>query len=160
MDSKVTINLGKLSQILAVVGSSSYEVEHILTAVKSLSTSPDITNEPKSQDPLPCQIPEDIDNLGITSDGKQPKIEEVSGDPLCTSKINQSEEGDLHDMMKEGEYQDYFESWFQEVTILQRPFLQHLLLQKQVSELVLHIQVIIAKACYKKDLPILVPSHS
>ena len=86
---------------------------------------------------------EEIDNLGITSDGKQPKIEEVSADPLCTSEINQLEEGDLHDMMKEGEYQDYFESWFQEVTILQHHFLlQHLLLQKQVSRLVLHIQVI------------------
>ena len=42
-------------------------------------------------------------------------------------------------MMKEGEYQDYFESWFQEAARL-----QHLLLQKQVSQLVLHIQVIIA----------------
>ena len=51
MDAEVTINLGKLSQILAAVGSSSYQVEHILTAVKSLSTSPDIKNEPKSQDP-------------------------------------------------------------------------------------------------------------
>jgi len=148
MDAEVTINLGKLSQILAAVGSSSYQVEHILTAVKSLSTSPDITNEPKSQEPqkdIPCQIAEEIDNLGITSDGKRPKIEEVLADPLCTSEINQSEEGDLHDMRKEGEYQDYFESWFQEATRLQHHFLlQHLLLQKQVSQLVLLIQVIIA----------------
>ena len=115
MDAEVTINLGKLSQILAAVGSSSYQVEHILTAFKSLSTSPDITNEPKSQEPqkdIPCQIAEEIDNLGVTSDGKQLKIEEVSANPRCTSEINQSEEGDLHDMMKEGEYQDYFESWF------------------------------------------------
>ena len=137
MDSEVTINLRKLSQILAVVGNSSYQVEHILTAVKSLSTSLDITNEPKSQEPqkdIPCQIAEGIDNLGVTSDGKQLKIEEVSANPLCTSKINQSKEGDLHDMMKEGEYQDYFESWFQAATRLQHHFLlQHLLLQKQVS---------------------------
>ena len=42
MDAEVTINLGKLSQILAAVGNSSYQVEHILKAVKSLSTSPDI----------------------------------------------------------------------------------------------------------------------
>ena len=148
MDSEVTINLGKLSQILAAVGNSSYQVEHILTIVKSLSASPKIKNEPKSQEPqknIPCQIAEEIDNLGITSDGKQPKIEEVLADPLCTSEINQSEEGDLHDMMKEGEYQDYFESWFQEATRLQHHFLlQHLLLQKQVSRLVIHIQVIIA----------------
>ena len=148
MDSEVTINLGKLSQILAAVGNSSYQVEHILTAVKSLSTSPDITNEPKSQEPqknIPCQIAEEIDNLGITSDGKQPQIEEISTVPLYTSKINQSEEGDLHHMMKECEYQDYFESWFQEATRLQHHFLlQHLLLQKQVSQLVLLIQVIIA----------------
>ena len=83
--------------------------------------------------------------MGITSDGKQPKIEEVLADPLCTSEINQSEEGDLHDMRKEGEYQDYFESWFQEATRLQHHFLlQQLLLQKQVSRLVLRIQVIIA----------------
>ena len=73
MDSEVTINLGKLSQILAAVGNSSYQVEHILTAVKSLSTSFEITNEPKSQEPqkyIPFQIAEEIDNLGITSDGK------------------------------------------------------------------------------------------
>ena len=90
MDSEVTINLGKLSQILVAVGNSSYQVEHILKVVKSLSTSPDITNEPKSQEPqkyFPCQIAEEIDNLGITSDGKQPKIEEVSTDPLCTFEI-------------------------------------------------------------------------
>ena len=96
MDAEVTINLGKLSQILAAVGSSSYQVEHILTAVKSLSTSPDITNEPKSQEPpkdIPCQIAEEIDNLGTTSNGKQPKIEEVSADPLCTSEINQKKKG-------------------------------------------------------------------
>ena len=148
MDAEVTINLRKLSQILAAVGNSSYQVEHILTVVKSLSTSHDIKNEPNSQEAqknVPCQIVEEIDDLGTTSNGKQPKIEEVSANPLCTSKINQSEEGDLHDMMKEGEYQDYFESWFQEVTRLQHYFLlQHLLLKKQVSRLVLHIQVIIA----------------
>ena len=97
---------------LAAVGNSYYQVEHILTAVKSLSTSSDTTNEPKSQEPqkdIPCQIVEEIDNLGITSDGKQPKIEEVLADPLCTSEINQLEEGDLHDMMKEGEYRDLHE---------------------------------------------------
>ena len=44
-------------------------------------------------------------------------------------------------MKKECEYQDYFESWFQAATKLQQ-----LLLQKQVSRLVLHIQVIIATA--------------
>ena len=44
------------------------------------------------------------------------------------------------------EHQDYFESWFQEATKLQHHFLQHLLLHKQVSRLVLHIQVIIATA--------------
>ena len=80
MDSEVTINLGKLSQILATVGNSSYQVEHILTAVKSLSTSPDITNEPKSQEPqknIPCQIAEEIDNLGTTSGGEQYEIEKV-----------------------------------------------------------------------------------
>ena len=107
MDSEVTINLGKLSQILAAIGNSSYQVEHILTGVKSLSTSPDIINEPKSQEPqkdIPCQIAKEVDNLGVTSDGKQLKIEEVSANPLCTFEINQSEEGDLHDMMKEGEY--------------------------------------------------------
>ena len=148
MDAEVTINLGKLSQILTTVGSSSYQVEHVLTAVKRLSTSPDITNEPKSQEPqkdIPCQIAKEIDNLGVTSDGKQLKIEEVSVNPLCTSEINQSEEGDLPDMMKKGEYQDYLESWFQAATRPQHHFLlQHLLLQKQVSRLVLHIQVIIA----------------
>ena len=50
MDSEVTINLGQLSQILAMVEISSYQVEHVLTTFKSLSTSLDMTDEPNSQE--------------------------------------------------------------------------------------------------------------
>ena len=113
MDLEVTINLGKLSQILAAVGNSSCQVEHILIAFKSLSTSPDMTDEPNSQEiqkDFLCNTSEDANTSGTTSEGENPEIEEFSVDPLCTSKINQSGEGDIHDMMKEGEYQDYIES--------------------------------------------------
>ena len=48
MDLEVTINLRKLSQILAVAGISisSSQEEHILTEVKNLSNSPEIIEEP------------------------------------------------------------------------------------------------------------------
>ena len=83
--------------------------------------------------------------MGTTSKGEKPKIEEFSAYPLCTFEINQSGEWDLHDMMKEGEYQDYIESWFQEVTQTQyHSFLQYLLIQKKVSHFIFYIQVISA----------------
>ena len=123
MDSEVTIDLGRLSQILVAVGSPSYQVEHILTTVKSLSTSLETTNEPKSQVPqkdLPYQIAEEIDNLGTTSDGEQSEIEKFSTclttNTTCIREINNTRDGGLHNMMKGGEYQYYIESWFQKVT--------------------------------------------
>ena len=123
MDSEVTINLGKLSQILAAVGNSSYQVEHILIAVKSLSTSPNTTSEPKSQEPqkdIPYQIAEEIANLGTRSDGEQSEIKEFSicltTYLTCIKEINNPGDKGLHNMMKGGAYQDYIESCFQKVT--------------------------------------------
>ncbi len=82
--------------------------------------------------------------MGIISKGERPKIEEFLVDPLHTYKINQVGEGDLHDMIKEGDYWDYIESWFQEVTQPQyNSFIRHLLMQRQVSWLNFHIQVFI-----------------
>ena len=138
MDSEVTINLGKLSQILAVVGSSSHRVGNILIEVKILSTSPDTTNEPKSQEPqkyIPCQIVEEIDNLGTTSDGDKCEIKEFSTcltiDMTCIKEINNPRNKGLHNLKKGGDYQDYIERWFQKVTRPQyHSFLQHLLIQK------------------------------
>ena len=139
----MTINLGKVSQILAAVVNSSYLVEHILIEVKNISTSLDMSDEPNSQElqkDFLCKTSKDADTLRTTSEGEKPGIEEFSAYPLCTFEINHSGEGDLHDMIKEGEHQDYIESWFQEVTRPQHhSLLQHLLLQKQVSRLILHI---------------------
>ena len=40
-------------------------------------------------------------------------------DPSYAQPTAQLEEGDLYDLAKEGEYQDYIKRWFQEVTQLQ-----------------------------------------
>ena len=75
IDSEVIINLGKNSQILVAVGNSSYKEEHILTTIKSLSTSPDMIDETNSQELQKyflCKTSEDADRLGITSEGEEP----------------------------------------------------------------------------------------
>ena len=139
----MTINLGKVSQILAAVVNYSYLVEHILIEVKNISTSPDMSDEPNSQElqkDFLCKTSEDADTLRTTSKGQKPEIEEFSAYPLCTFEINHSGEGDLHDMIKEGEHQDYIKIWFQKVSCPQyHSFIQHLLIQKEVSQLIFHI---------------------
>ena len=87
--------------------------------------------------------------MGITSEGEQPEIKEFSIckliDPSCAQTIAQLEEDALYDIAKEGEYQDYIERWFQEVTRSQyHSFIRHLLMQRKVSWLNFHIQVITA----------------
>jgi hypothetical protein len=159
MNSKVTISLEELSQILVATGISSSQEEHILTIAKNLNTSPKILEESRSyelQNDFPCQNEKEDEKLWTTSSGEQslrPEIEEfstsISVDPLCTSEINYPKEEDLHSMMKESmeiivdEHQNYIEIWFQEVI---RPqyysLLQHLPIPKQVGWFVLHIQVI------------------
>ena len=161
MNSKVTISLEELSQILATVGISSFHEEHILRIVKNLSTSPEILEESRSyeiENDFPCQNVKEDEKLWTKYGGEKslrPEIKEfstsISADPLCTSEGNHPKEEDLHNMMKESieftvdEHQDYIEIWFQEVI---RPqyysLLQHLLMPKQVGWLVLHIQVITA----------------
>ena len=81
MDSEVTIILRELSQILAAAGNDSHQVKTILTAVESLSTSPKITDEPKSQELqkyVLCKNAKENDALGITAEGEKPKIKELS----------------------------------------------------------------------------------
>ena len=94
MNSKVTISLEELSQILAVAGISSFQEEHILTIVKNLSTSPEILEKSRSyelKNDFLCQNVKEAKKLWTTSNGEQslrPKIEEFStsilADPLCT----------------------------------------------------------------------------
>jgi hypothetical protein len=161
MNSKVTISLEELSQILVATGISSSQEERILTIAKKLNTSPEILEESRPyelQNDFPCQNAKEAEKLWTTSSGEKslrPNIEEfstsISADPLSTSEINHPEEEDLHSMMKESieitidEHQDYIEIWFQEVI---RPqyysLLQHLLMPKQKGWFVLHIQVITA----------------
>ena len=123
MDSKVLISMREISQILAIDGILISQEEKILRAVESLSTSPEITNELKSQElqkDVLCEIVKEDDTLGITSEGEQPKITELFTfkliDPSYAQTTAQLEEEDLYDIAKEGEYQDYIERWFQEVT--------------------------------------------
>ena len=64
----------------------------------------------------------------------------MTTNPSCAQETVQLGEEYLHGIMKEGEYQDYIESWFLEVNQPQyNSFPQHLLMQKHVSWLVLHI---------------------
>ena len=123
-----------------------------MTAVESLSTSPEITNKPKSQElqkDVLCETAKEVDTLGITPNGEQLEIKEFFTckliDPSYSQTIAQLEEEDLYDIEKEGEYQDYIERWFQEVTRPQyHSFIRHLLMQREVSWLNFHIQVITA----------------
>jgi hypothetical protein len=95
MNSKMTISLEELSQILATTEISSFQEEHILAVAKSVSTSPKILEESRSyelQNDIPYQNVKEAENLWTTSGGEQslrPEIEEfstsISTDPLCTS---------------------------------------------------------------------------
>ena len=125
MDSKVLISMRELSQLLAIAGISisTSQEEKLLIAVESLSTAHEMTNEPKSQElqkDVLCETTKEANTLGITSEGEKPKIKEFSTckliDPSCAQTIDQLEEGDLYDIVKEGEYQHYIERWFQELT--------------------------------------------
>ena len=63
----------KVSQILAVAGNDSHQVKHVLTSVKSLSTSPEMEDKPQSQGlqkDYPYQTVEKNEQLGTTSDGE------------------------------------------------------------------------------------------
>jgi hypothetical protein len=111
MNSKETISLRELSQILAAVGICSFREEHILTIAKNLSTSLKILEESRSyelQNDFPFQNAKETEKVWTTPSGEKslrPEIEDfstsISLDPLCTSKINHLEEEDLHSMMKE-----------------------------------------------------------
>ena len=90
------------------------------------------------------QTTKDDDILGIISKGERPKIKEFSTymttNPSCAQTTIETGENYLYDIMKEGEYQDYIERSFQEVTRLQyHSFIRHLLMQRKVSWLNFHI---------------------
>ena len=95
MNSKVAISLEELSQILATVGISSFQEEHILTIVKKFSTSPKILEESRSyelKNDFPFQNAKEAKKLWTTSSGDQSLRTEIkkfstyiSTDPLCTS---------------------------------------------------------------------------
>ena len=77
MDSKVLISMRELSQLLKTAGISisTSQEEKILIAVESLSSAPEMTNEPRSQELqkyVLCETAKEADTLGITSEGEQP----------------------------------------------------------------------------------------
>ena len=82
-----------------------------MTAVESLSTSPEIIDEPKYQEQQNDALYEttkEADTLGITPVGEQSKIKEFFPcklkDPSYAQTTAQLEEEDLYDIAKEGEY--------------------------------------------------------
>ena len=96
-----------------------------MTAVESLSTSWEITDELKSQElqkDVLCETGKEAYTLGIISEGEKPKIKEFSismtTDRSCAQTTTQLEEEDLYDIVKEGKYQDYIEIWFQDSTAI------------------------------------------
>ena len=137
----------EISRILETVGISISQEEKVLIAFKILSTSPKIKDEPKSQELkkyVLCKTAKEADTLGITSKGEKLEIKEFYTckltDPSYAQTTAQLEEDGLYDIAKEGEYQDYIERWFQEVTQPQyHSFLRNLLMQKQVIWLVFQI---------------------
>ena len=81
MDSKVFISMRELSQILEASVNDSHQIKTILTTVERLSTSPEITDEPKSQEQQKYVLygtAKEADTLGITFKGEQSKIKECS----------------------------------------------------------------------------------
>ena len=91
-----------------------------------------------------CETTKEVDTLGNTFEGNQPKIKEFFTckliDPSYAQTPAQLEEEDLYDIVKEDEYQDYIERLFQEVTPPHyHSFIRHLLMQKEVSWLNFHI---------------------
>ena len=123
MDSKVLISMRELSRILAKAGISVSTKDQILTEVEILSTTPEMIDEPKSQElqkDVLCETAKEADTFGITSEREQPNLKELFTcmliDPSYAQTTTQLEEEDLYDIAKEGEYQDYIERWFQEVT--------------------------------------------
>jgi hypothetical protein len=80
MNSKVTISLEELSQILVAAGISSFQEEHILIIVKNLSTSSEMIKEPKSHELQKyslCQNTEGDENFETTSDEERPLTPEM-----------------------------------------------------------------------------------
>ena len=118
-----------------------------MTAIESLSTSLEISDEPKYQElqkDVLCETTKEVDTLRNTFEGEKLKIKELFTckltDPSYAQTTTQLEEEDLYDIAKEGEYQDYIEIWFQEVTRLQyHSFIQHLLMHIKLSWLNFHI---------------------
>ena len=70
-----------------------------------------MTKKPKSQElqkDVLCETAKEADTLEIASEGEQPEIKEFSTykliDPSCAQTTAQLKEGDLYDIVKEGEY--------------------------------------------------------
>ena len=64
----------EISRILAKAGIFVSTEEQILTEVESLSTTPEMTDEPKSQElqkDVLCETSEEVDTLRITSEEEQ-----------------------------------------------------------------------------------------
>ena len=77
MDSKVLISMRELSELLATAGISisTSQEEKLLIAVESLSTTPKMTNETKSQElqkDVLCENAKETDTLGIKSEREKP----------------------------------------------------------------------------------------
>ena len=115
------ISMRELSQLLEIakISISTSQEENISTAVKISSTSPEIIDEPKSQElqkDVLCKTAKEDETFGITSEGEKPETKEFFAckltDPSYAQTTAQLKEEDMYDIVKEGEYQDYIERWF------------------------------------------------
>ena len=95
----------ELSRILAKAGISISTEENIWTEVESLSTTPEMTDEPKSQElqnDFLCKTVEKADILWITFEGQKPEIKEFFTckltDLAYAQTTAQLEEEDLYDI--------------------------------------------------------------
>lgn len=138
MDSKMTISLKELSQVLVVVRIFASQEEQILTTVKNLFASPEVIKEsefheePTSSINHLCQSMEETKDSWTISIGEkslEPEIEEhspcLSTNLVCILETNHPQEDNQvnHGMIMEHfqsgtheevnqEHHDYIEHWF------------------------------------------------
>ena len=117
------ISLEEFSKILAIAGNFSSQIEHILTAVKSLPTSPKDKEEPKEEIEV-FLMEEEINDFGEQSCDLEIKEEKM----LC----------DLHEEDNKEEYHP-IETWFQTINRSHCSlFLPLLFISYYSNQLVLH----------------------
>ena len=119
MDSKIIMSLEELSQILAAIGISSSQEEHILTIVKNLSTYPKDIEEPYSYEQCLQEDKEtSIDHFCESTKENEDSWIVFTRDKPLVPEIKKAKENntwsDVNEEMDQGHH-DYIEKWFQTI---------------------------------------------